>query len=1009
MKSIFSFTISPNLFWECSYLCFALYLLFHPALAFPQSNAVVLGGGLALVLLRAIPWDSFENLGIFWILFLFYNLISACWSFSPGLTLQSSGFLFLGTLLIVMAQQNGLASKNRIEIFLLILALTASVLGIYQWLFGFDQVAQASSHLTGEDANIIAAAVHNKRAFGPLVTPGALAAFLIFSIPQALIRFWIASGFKKILFGGMTVILLLALAATGGVGAWVCLAVALGILFYKQNSDPRAFFILGLLFLAALGLAWHRGFHNWTLASFSMRVELWQSAWHLFLQHPLVGWGLGTFGEAYQSAGLPLGTGALFAHNLFLQFLVETGLLGTLLALMAFGSWVIRFKWPSRWEGWGVLGGVLAVFLFSLIDLPFQMAELVWIFSAVAGRLELRSGPSWNWPKVSPKCVSIGLLAVLAVTGFWPPYRPWNFCLLAVCLWTAFALLEGQIGEIKLCIVIGAVYMALRAFNSPSASGAVWFLELAGLIILFYFMAPKISAFEKFKMVFAGLGLLWAVKLGWYCWHDTPPPGMDWIKFQVVDVVPWVFYPNPKYLAIFLLPFIFFLVRKPIGSGVKTLWISLSMLIVFRLKSLSALVGLGVVWLWSEKKDWRKLLIAFLVLAALVVVFRFFNSSATKYDRLDIWPSAIKVWMESPVVGVGPGVFAGEYHRVQVPRLDGVNRYLMEARYAENEFLDLLVAFGLVGFVFVLILAFQIFSKVKKEENRNALIGLSAASFFDFCLHTPLIALLGVGCAVEEEKPARDLSGAGGLLVFGLALGLFGAPVFCPALKEKAAAYAETGHYPEAFRCWKQAVALNAWDADLAQGESNFYEQLYRMTKDETWQMKADESLEKAVGLEKVDGRLVLERAKRWTGRYEANLGRYSFMVASQNWAVAEKALPFDTFVYFEEGQFWLKAAQLSGLKLWAVMDYGQRVESCYSMAVHLEPNFAAAWVNLGICQAQKPKTPGKPKTEADFDFKQALKVYDRWKDTPGLSPEERQLVDLPSDEVKWLRKVVKP
>ncbi len=1009
MKSIFSLTISPNLFWEFSYLCFAVYLLFHPALSFPQSNAVVLGGGLALVLFRTIPRDSFEKFGIFWVLFLFYNLISAFWSFSPGLTLQSSSFLFLGTLLIVMAQQNALASKNRIEIILLILALTASVLGLYQWLFGFDQVAQASSHLTGEEANIIAAAVYNKRAFGPLVTPGALAALLIFSTPQALVRFWIASGFKKILFGGMTVVLLLALAATGGVGAWVCLAVALGLLFYKQNTDPRAFFILGLLFLAALGLVWHRGFHSWTLASFSMRIDLWRAAWHLFLQHPLAGWGLGTFGEAYQSAGLPLETGALFAHNLFLQLLVETGLLGTLLAVLAIGSWVSQFKWPSRWEGWGVLGGVLAVFLFSLIDLPFQMAELVWIFAGVAGRLELRSESSWNWPKISPKCIPVALLAVLAVTGFWPPYRPWNFCLLAVCLWTVFALLEGQIEKIKLCVVAGAVYMALRAFNSPSASGAVWFLELTGLLILFYFAAPKITKFEKFKMVFAGLGLLWAVKLVWYCWNDAPALGIDWIKFQLADVTPWVFYPNPKYLGIFLIPFIFFLVQKSSRNRLKTILFSISLLIIFRLKALSALVGLGAGWLWSQKKDWRKLLIAALVVATVLVTFRFFNSSSTKWERFGIWESAVKVWAESPIVGVGPGVFAGEYHRVQAPRLDGVNRYLMEARYAENEFLDLLVAFGLVGFIFVLVLAFQLFSKVKKEENKNALIGLSAASFFDFCLHAPLTALLGLGCTVEEEKPVRDLSYAGGFLVLGLVLGLFGAPVFSPVLKEKANAYAAAGHYPEAFRCWKQAVALNSWDADVVQGESNFYEQLYRMTKDETWQRKADESLEKAVDLEKADGRLVLERAKRWTDRYEANLGRYSFMAASQNWAAAEKGLPFDTFVYFEEGHFWLKAAQLSGLKLWAVMDYGQKVESCYSMAVHLEPNFTAAWVNLGICQAQKPKSPGKSQNEANFDFKQALKVYDQWKEAPGLSPEEKQMVDLPSDEVEWLRKVVKP
>jgi len=1009
MKSIFSFTLSPGFFWEFSYFCFAVYLLFHPVLAFPQSNAVFLGGGLVLLLFRTISTNSLEKLGIFWVLFLLYSLISAFWSFSSGLTLQSSGFLFLGTLLIVMAQQGTLVSKNRIEIFLLILALTASLFGIHQWLFGFDQVARAAAGLSGQSADIVAAAVHNKRAFGTLVTPGALAALLIFTIPQALVRFWTASGFKRMLFGGLTLVLLLALAATGGVGAWVCLAVVLGFLFYQQKTDPRAFFILGLFFLAALGLVWHRGIHSWTLASFSMRVDLWQAAWQLFLQHPWLGWGLGTFGEAYQAAGLPLATGALFAHNIFLQLLVETGLLGTSLAVLAMGSWITRFKWPSRWEGWGVLGGVLAVFLFSFIDLPLQMSELVWLFATAAGRLEFRSESSRRLPKISPKCVSIALLVVLAVTGFWPPYRPWNFCLLAVCLWTAFALLEGQIKAVKFYVALGAAYMAVRAFSSPSASGAVWFLELAGLLLAFYFMAPQIPQFQKFKLVFAGLGLLWAVKLVWYCWNFAPPFGLDWIRFQLMDVKDWVFYPNPKYLAIFLIPFIFILFKKPFGRGLKNSLLFLSLVIVFRLKSLSALVGLGVVWLWRERRDWRKLLIAILAVAAMVTAFRLFNSSATKYDRLDIWPSAVKVWMESPVVGVGPGVFAGEYHRVQLPRMDGVNRYLMEARYAENEFLDLLVAFGLVGFIFTMVLVYQLFSKIKKEENRNALLGLGAASFFDFCLHAPLIALLGAGCAAEEEKPASEISCAGGFLVLGLTLGLFGAPVFSPLLKEKADADSAMGRYPQAFQCWHQAVSLNAWDSRIVEGESNFYEQLYRMTKDETWKTKADETLETAMNLEKADGDLVFEKAKRLTDRYTANRSLDSFLAVSQSWDAAKKALPLNAFVYFENGLFWQRIAQLTRQPLWTAGGCGRVEESCYVQSVHLEPNFAAAWVNLGVCHAKKPQAPGEPKNETNLDFKQALKVYDQWKDAPGLSPEEKQMVDLPPEEVKWLRKVVKP
>jgi len=806
----------------------------------------------------------------------------------------------------------------------------------------------------------------------------------------------------------MTVILFIGLAATGGVGAWVCLALVMGLLLYKQNAGPRAFFITGLLFLAALSFIWHRGLHSWTLASYSMRLELWKAAWQLFLQHPLIGWGLGTFGEAYQSAGLPLGTGALFAHNLFLQLLVETGVLGTVLFVIALGSLVNRFEWPARWEGWGVGGGLLAVFLFSFIDLPFQMVELVWIFAGAAGRLEWRAGAIWKFPEVSPKCVSIGLLVVLAVTGFWPPYRPWNFCLLAVSLWTAFALLEGQIKELKLWIVLGGVYLAVRAFNSPSASGTVWFLELTGLLIVFYFMASKLSDFKKFWMAFAGLGLLWAVKLGWYCVTFTPPEGTSWLQFQWVDVIPWVFPPNPKYLAIFLIPFIFILFGKSISNHrLKIALTVLSLLIVVRLKAMAALAGLSAGWLWSLRKKPVKLLMTALILIIALSAYRYFNSSSTKLGRLDIWPSAVKVWSESPLWGVGPGVFAGEYHRMQAPRLDGVNRYLMDAVYAHNEFLDLLAAFGLAGFGFVLILVFWLFRRTVGEENKNALIGLGAASFFDFCLHTPLIALLGVGCTVKESEETRRLSYGAGFLTLGLTLGLFGAPVFCPLLIQQALNLTSSAHYPEAFRCWRTAVALNPWNENIIQGESDFYEQLYGITKDPTWKIKSDGAFETAMGLEKADGNLVFQKAKRWTNRYAWGRSEESRLTARQSWLEAEKALPFNAYVVFEEGSYWLK---LKSLNLKPAGDspplYGENALVCFTKAVQLEPNFAAAWVNLGFSELE---IPGPSLSRAKVYFGKGLSVYDRFKDAPGLSPEEKQLVDLPPREVSRLRTEVQP
>jgi O-antigen ligase len=892
--------------------------------------------------------------------------------------------------------------------FILFLGLVAALMGLYQWCFGFGQLAQLLPQFSGVDADQLAAAVHNKRAFGPLVTSGALAALMIFTFPQALVRCWTASGSKRIIWGFASLILLAGLAATGGVGAWICLGLPLGFLLYRQGAKV---WILGMAAFLAMVLAillWYRGVHSWALASYSMRLELWHNAWTLFLQKPFFGWGLGTFGEAYQTTGLPLGTGALFAHNLFLQLLVETGSVGLVLFTVALVSLFFRFKWPSRWEGWGVVGGLLAVLLFSLIDLPFQMGELVWVFAGVAGRLDFRPEKTWTLPEISLRCVPWVLLVVLAVTGFWPPYRPWNFALLAVVLWTVFALFEAHISGMKLWMGLGAFYLLVRAFNSSSASGTVWFLELAGLAVVFYLMVPKLHQPKKFLTFFAGLGLVWALKLAWYCWHSAPQNPAEWVHFQITDVEPWIFYPNPKHLGIFLVPLLFLLPNYPgLSFGVKKFLSFLSALVILRLKAMGALVALAVGWLWSARKNRFRFLLGILLAAASLLVLRVLNTSATKWQRFEIWRSALHVWSKDIWCGVGPGVFVSAFHQVQSPRLDGVSRYLMDARYAHNEFLELLTAFGLLGLVFVLALIWEARKTVQEPDCQASLWGIGAASFFDFCLHTPLVALMTAGLASGKENENQKGSLFAALLGMGLSLGLFVSPVFAPALEKQSADRLAAGDGPTALRDQRAATTLNPWDAQVLVRESDFYEQLYLATHDETWRKKADESLDAAMDMEQADGNLALARAKRWSQRYEIHPSAAGLEMSTEAWEEAERVLPLNAFLTFEEGFFWVKAGQLSNRPPWSKDGFGPKTLECYEKSAFLEPNFTAAWMNLGLAQEQAAKAKGLAASVGKENLKKALELYQQWKDAPGLSPEERQLVGLPPAEVQQLLKEV--
>ena len=219
MKSLLSTPLSSTQLWGFSYVLIGLYLVFHPVMAYPTSLGVALGGGLVLLLFQPISPEKKETVGKPCFLFLAYLLASSLWSLSPGQTLQSAGLVFLGTLLYSMSAGKGRGFLGPIEKMGLILALLASLMALDQWFFGFDQLAPFLPKLNGDEHEILQAAIHNKRAFGPFVTHGALAAFLILFIPLGFILAKNGTGFKRILFGFSTLGMVLGLFATQSVGA----------------------------------------------------------------------------------------------------------------------------------------------------------------------------------------------------------------------------------------------------------------------------------------------------------------------------------------------------------------------------------------------------------------------------------------------------------------------------------------------------------------------------------------------------------------------------------------------------------------------------------------------------------------------------------------------------------------------------------------------------------------------------------------------------------------------
>ena len=132
----------------------------------------------------------------------------------------------------------------------------------------------------------------------------------------------------------------------GGMAAFTIQIVLLATFLLKRRKNWTAPFALtGFLALSVILLVWLGGgdlaerltrAHNITPTELSgdTRLTIDCDAIKIFVQRPLMGWGLGVFGVIYPSySSLSTNLKVGMAHNDYLQLLVETGAVGFIIAL----------------------------------------------------------------------------------------------------------------------------------------------------------------------------------------------------------------------------------------------------------------------------------------------------------------------------------------------------------------------------------------------------------------------------------------------------------------------------------------------------------------------------------------------------------------------------------------------------------------------------------------------------------------------------------------------------
>ncbi len=128
-------------------------------------------------------------------------------------------------------------------------------------------------------------------------------------------------------------------------------------------------------------------------------------------------------------------------------------------------------------------------------------------------------------------------------------------------------------------------------------------------------------------------------------------------------------------------------------------------------------------------------------------------TNALGYDRMIIWKGAIQAFLERPIWGWGLGNFGSAYQLHKFPIESEFGRFEKTTSFAHNEFLDVLVQMGIIGFIFYCWLIFTIIYasivtlKEKKEDWKPRAAALSILvlvlhSFFDFVFHLPILLFL---------------------------------------------------------------------------------------------------------------------------------------------------------------------------------------------------------------------------------------------------------------------------
>lgn len=367
--------------WICAVVIFTPFL---PTMAMLLLVLLSLGS----LFLKAITDDSFKfeqsRVNLWVLLFIIVYFFSAITSLSTAEN-KNIFMLTVAFILFYFVVVNAVKDEKSLNILLHIFvfsATIASIYGLYQYVYG-DLYSQAWL-----DKNMFESI--KMRVYSTFENPNVFGEYLLLVVPiNFALLFEEKKILKKLIAFGMLSINTLTLILTFSRGCWLGILFAIAILLIVID---RRFILLGILALLVAPfvlpetiISRFTSIGNMGDTSTSYRVDIWMGTIAMLKDYWFSGIGLGitSFNKVYPIYAYA-GTTAQHSHNLYLQLMVENGIMGLVMFLGIiynfFKEIIISLVKKKKILLVGIMSGMVGFLVQSMTDHTWYNYRVVLVF-----------------------------------------------------------------------------------------------------------------------------------------------------------------------------------------------------------------------------------------------------------------------------------------------------------------------------------------------------------------------------------------------------------------------------------------------------------------------------------------------------------------------------------------------------------------------------------------------------------------------------------------------------